>query len=296
MKFLNFPLSHRYVSCSECSYDSDACTCNSADRCYCSLGGANHGDLNVKLAGTKCRSSGSEGGLLNRSDSLPSCNSEDKCYCSLGGSIRSSTNSLTSCNSVGCASADKCYCVIQKDSNGCIIGGIDACAAAKNANTTTKTTTETIKSNKPNKPKRANNNLSLDYELFNSSNNASARHHVKPLEALSVKKTVEMAAEFADVKLSQTTDIKNLAKIEASNNSKNKIISSSKLHDKLEKISKDSGYSVRSSSSEVVLRREVNKRESEKTLLQMTKSDGYYQTIPPRPLSASLEDSLGYLP
>lgn len=26
-----------YVSCSECSYDSESCTCVSADKCYCSL-------------------------------------------------------------------------------------------------------------------------------------------------------------------------------------------------------------------------------------------------------------------
>lgn len=26
-----------YVSCSECSYDSESCTCISADKCYCSL-------------------------------------------------------------------------------------------------------------------------------------------------------------------------------------------------------------------------------------------------------------------
>lgn len=26
-----------YVSCSECSYDSETCTCISADKCYCSL-------------------------------------------------------------------------------------------------------------------------------------------------------------------------------------------------------------------------------------------------------------------
>lgn len=32
----------RYVSCSECSYDSEACTCTSADRCYCSLGATDH--------------------------------------------------------------------------------------------------------------------------------------------------------------------------------------------------------------------------------------------------------------
>lgn len=30
-----------YVSCSECSYDSDTCTCVSADKCYCSLGQRN---------------------------------------------------------------------------------------------------------------------------------------------------------------------------------------------------------------------------------------------------------------
>ncbi|XP_049942807.1 uncharacterized protein LOC126419661 [Schistocerca serialis cubense] len=34
-----------YFSCSECSYDSESCTCTSADKCYCSLGGGGGGKV-----------------------------------------------------------------------------------------------------------------------------------------------------------------------------------------------------------------------------------------------------------
>lgn len=51
-----------YVSYSECSYDSDTCTCISADKCYCSLG--------QKHQKGKCK------------ESFKRCKEEEKCYCS----------------------------------------------------------------------------------------------------------------------------------------------------------------------------------------------------------------------
>lgn len=240
----------RYVSCSECSYDSDACTCASADRCYCSLAGdGGHGVLDKKLT-KHCGT---------RRDSLPSCNSEDKCYCSLGGS---DTNSTTSCESEGCIGDDKCYCIIQKKST-------------------------SISDNNPNNKKKSptgtNNKLSLDYELFNSAGNGK---QMKPTEALSVKKSVEMAAVFADIKLSQTTDISNMVDTDNSKVSKRK--NKNEKIERIDKISKDSGCSVRSTGSEIVKKLEKDN--------QKNKSDDHYQVIPPQSVSHGLEDTLGYLP
>ncbi|XP_063709169.1 uncharacterized protein LOC134837712 [Culicoides brevitarsis] len=245
-----------YVSCSECSYDSDACTCASADRCYCSMGGDSHNELHAKL--TKCKSTNSG----TRRDSLPSCNSEDKCYCSMPESSAAST-----CSSDSCASADKCYCAVVRKST----------SSKNNSNS--------------NKESKCANNLSLDYELFTTGDGS---RHVKPVEALSVKKSVEAAALFADIKLSQTTDIKNLG---GGKKDKKQKKSDAKVEEKKQKKdgkrdSKEINTSIKSSSSEVVLRR----NEHQKNALQITKSNGYYQTIPPRPISTSLEDSLGYLP
>jgi hypothetical protein len=60
-----------YFSCSECSYDSESCTCVSADKCYCSLGDAKkHPQSIVKdLSMSSCGCD------------TDSCIDSDKCYC-----------------------------------------------------------------------------------------------------------------------------------------------------------------------------------------------------------------------
>lgn len=248
----------RYVSCSECSYDSDNCTCNSADRCYCSLGGD---DINAKLKAEEQRRS-----------SVTSCHSEDKCYCSMGETIDGST---TFCDSDSCASASKCYCS-PKD---------------KKPHKKTTINNETKKS-KSGRSRKADN-LALDYELFTVGGNG---RHVKPTEALSVKKSVEMAAVFADVKLSQTTDISNLK------SAKDKKTQKPRHHHKkhhetmltannTKNISKSDDIYKANETNEVILRRDI-----EVISKRASKNESYYQAIAPRPVSASLEDSLGYLP
>lgn len=246
------------MSCSECSYDSDNCTCNSADRCYCSLGGD---DINAKLKAEE----------NVHSDSLQSCNSDDKCYCSMG----ENDGSTTWCDTDSCVSASKCYCAPErKDAN------------HKNG----------IKTSNKGKARKTIDNFGLDYELFTVGANT---RHVRPTEALSVKKSVEMAALFADVKLSQTTDITNLK------SSKDKKYKSKHHHTKEEHES--SAYN--DSDNKVVLRNKKNlddftgnttNRElifrKETDAKKMAKSESFYQAIAPRPVSASLEDSLGYLP
>ncbi|KAG5680348.1 hypothetical protein PVAND_009858 [Polypedilum vanderplanki] len=260
-----------YVSCSECSYDSDNCTCNSADRCYCSLGA---GDINEKLNKAE-----------EQQRRSPSCNSDDKCYCSMGETVDFDGSTTWCEDSDSCASASKCYCTLHN-------------RKIKNKkNPTASGNAKTNDGTKKSKSRKAADNLALDYELFTVNGNG---RHVKPTEALSVKKSVEMAAVFADVKLSQTTDIKSLnpsADVKShkskhhhkkhGNDGNNNAIEGSR------KSKNDDYYLKANIPNEVILRKDLdlsNKRAAAKT------DTGYYQPITPRPVSTSLEDSLGYLP
>lgn len=244
-----FPIIFRYVSCSECSYNSDACTCVSAERCYCSLG-HDHDDVANRIK---------KEAILQKRDSLLSCQTEDKCYCSLGGD----QSTTTWCDTDSCVSVTKCYCKTK---------GLNR--SVERAGRTCIT-----------------DSLALDYELFTVGNGGK---HVRQQEALSVKKSVEMAAVFADVKLSTTTDITNLiapTSSEEESNSKNSVTTRpiSKLTEH------DSGYSMRSKSDT-----NPNAIESadDHPLFRQNKKrvNDLYQTVTPRTVNGSLEDSLGYLP
>lgn len=148
--------------------------------------------------------------------------------------------------------------------------------------------------NKSNRSRKADN-LALDYELFTVSG-GQQRQHVKPTEALSVKKSVEMAAVFADVKLSQTTDITSLQppktdlkthKHHHKKHHNNNVVEINNSKNILNPKS-DDYYKV----NEVILRKDVDLNNKRAT----NKNDGYYQPVGQRPVSNSLEDSLGYLP
>ncbi|KAL5274368.1 hypothetical protein ACFFRR_000853 [Megaselia abdita] len=220
-----------YVSCSECSYDSEACTCTSADRCYCSLGAADHycrhhnhnhhqkhnrrqkqqhqlqsqqqkavsAVVAAAVAGQPQVKTNSKNNAIilnntrlieiptNHRHSLISCKTEDKCYCSLAeeNEVEEDTVSHTTyCDTDSCNSESKCYCKrsIRVDS------------LEQNKKTKTRS-------------KKNKDNLGLDYELFSLPSSGSKKH-INPNDALSVKKSVEAAAVFGDVRLSQTTDIK----------------------------------------------------------------------------------------
>lgn len=67
-----------YVSCSECSYDSDTCTCVSADKCYCSLGG------NKNLTKHNNKSPNSCCTTVYCGCDTDSCTDSNKCYCQKG--------------------------------------------------------------------------------------------------------------------------------------------------------------------------------------------------------------------
>lgn len=251
----------RYVSCSECSYDSEACTCASADRCYCSLV-IDHDRVTDKLHKTTLTHRHHQ-----RRHSLLSCGTDDKCYCSLG--ERTDGHSSTSwCDSDSCISNTKCYCKAKRES-----------AAIDNGDDYTP------------------DNLALDYELFTIDN---ARRGAKPSsnqmranEALSAKKSVEMAALFADFKLTQTTDIKNMLKTGAQSITPSHSSSSNSSSRKNKGQSLSSSPDSLNGSRSVSLKKGMMQRMKEETL-----GEEIYQTMPqqPRPVSATLEDSLGYLP
>lgn len=58
-----------YVSCSECSYDSESCTCISADKCYCSLSRRSPIQTEKKVKPIVCACD------------TDSCSESNKCYC-----------------------------------------------------------------------------------------------------------------------------------------------------------------------------------------------------------------------
>ena len=182
--------------------------------------------------------------------------------------------STTWCDSDSCATDSKCYCA-----------PLEKKPQKKIAN---KDETKKSKSSRS----RNKDNFALDYELFTV---GSSSKHVKPTEALSVKKSVEMAAVFADVKLSQSTDITNMKpgkdkkahKPRHHHKKHHDDVVSVKNVQNMTKTRSEDFYT----SSEVILRKDV-----EITSKRITKTEGYYQAVAPRPVSASLEDSLGYLP
>ncbi|XP_012158560.1 uncharacterized protein LOC101448810 isoform X2 [Ceratitis capitata] len=203
---LNRNSSSGYVSCSECSYDSESCTCTSADRCYCSLR-TDHVNSRLRrkpdrpvaipksLTNISRRNTNNTSGSNINRDSLISCKSDEKCYCSmveeeaaLPGSDFANTHSDTTwCDTDSCISTSKCYCKHDRRAGSMRSQGEGTQPRLKSSTAAEK--------------------LALDYELFTINGNGKS---VKEHEALSVKKSVEVAAVFADMKLSQTTDIKSI--------------------------------------------------------------------------------------
>lgn len=139
--------------------------------------------------------------------SLISCKSDDKCYCSLveednlgtaGEEDSPHTHSDTTwCDTDSCISASKCYCkrTEHNNSDGRLMENNNKNKSHKRKSRST--------------TRKTSDKLGVDYELFNINGNGNSKP-VQSHEALSVKKSVEAAAIFADVKLSQTTDIKSL--------------------------------------------------------------------------------------
>lgn len=207
-----------YVSCSECSYDSDTCTCVSADKCYCSLG--------------------------NRFERKAKKMPDAFCYCQ---DTQRLDMSWCGCDTDSCTDSNKCYCqnFIQKGTifeqlkrRGFIptrpevVTPPNPRKLAKKLSNTRSTRSVEYVSNPAEKLYRQK--LPKDLLLpraFSEQPTRSSSHSIRSFksysgrpktlqatvpaesstEALSVKKSAEIAALFADVKLSQTTDITHLA-------------------------------------------------------------------------------------
>lgn len=286
------------MSCSECSYDSEACTCTSADRCYCSLG-ADH-DVAAKLEATKKKQ--------QQRHSMYSCGStEDKCYCSMTEGTQSQT---TCCDSDSCISTSKCYC----QSGGPKAHSHHASHRSSHSDNNNnyansehdlkqqnKSCKKDKKKSKDSKSRR--DNLGLDYELFTVSAGTKAAKNagttgksVQAAEALSAKKSVEAAAIFADVKLSQTTDISTMVSSSGGESPQRRSGGGDKMNNlngEEKRGHRESAYGITKSDMSVMAR--------EKGLMKIRigggKPESIYGSTNGRPVSASgLEDSLGYLP
>lgn len=310
-----------YVSCSECSYDSEACTCTSADRCYCSLG-ADH-DVAAKLEATKKHQQ------QQHRHSMYSCGTEDKCYCSMTEGAESHS---TCCDSDSCISTSKCYCHGQgrkgvahshhtshrsshSDNNNNYAnsehdsGHNSQQAKGKSSKSCKKGDKEKKKSSKDGgKSSSRRDNLGLDYELFTVSgskttkSSGTAGKSVRAHEALSVKKSVEAAAVFADVKLSQTTDISNLVSSGGESTQK-RSSSSSSVSGKMNNLNGERKQGNREQSTTYGISKSDMSMMRDKSLMKVRvgggqgKAESIYGSTNGRPVSASgLEDSLGYLP
>nr|CAD7264097.1 unnamed protein product [Timema shepardi] len=81
-----------YLTCSECSYSSESCTCSSAEKCYCTLGVAKN-----KMIGDKVTSNYADNkrSLFSCACDIDSCFPSDKCSCPTTRDHRKHTHSKT---------------------------------------------------------------------------------------------------------------------------------------------------------------------------------------------------------
>lgn len=206
-----------YVSCSECESEScvDRCYCSMKDdcksKCYCSA-------VEIKKEAAKSRA-------LNKIKGCKDCTKE--CY--------EGDYSYCSCDSESCADSNKCYCAEPRK------GTIQSSQSLEYLRSPSQRTysermkrydeydgrgsrTRSSAGNRRREGRRtrSSDSLALDYELLlqNKPRDTRTRNMQRLTvrstgagshDALSVKKSAEMAALFADVRLSQRTDVRSLA-------------------------------------------------------------------------------------
>ncbi|CAG9821440.1 unnamed protein product [Phaedon cochleariae] len=262
-----------YVSCSECSYDSDTCTCTSADKCYCSLG-QKHYSRHKSCRNTLCRHEDLCPSLLDSSVTYCECDTDscaesNKCYCPTFDKpltiteqlqqrgftadvdhhrhkklCKKSSNSKSTKSMEYILNPQESYYdklsrnrfgtqnsmpLIGRDSdrpyfgNGSIKGfhnfhGRTAFSKAFCENSFGQCRPVSVKS----------------YGISRTQNQSKMQSTISSgacTEALSVKKSAEIAALFTDIKLSQTTDIAQLSTFISSRNSHNKLSTRSRYTD-----------------------------------------------------------------
>ncbi|KAJ2940259.1 hypothetical protein O0L34_g11828 [Tuta absoluta] len=211
-----------YVSCSECESESciDRCYCSLKDcksKCYCSAGDAQKDSAKVRLLGKS----------KNCKDCSKDCYEGDFSYCS--------------CDSESCADSNKCYCTgprkgmqssqsleylkspSQKTYTDRLRRAFDDYDGSVKKSSRARSSVSSQRRREDRRQRaRSSDSLALDYELLlqNKATRDTARNMQRLTvrstgagshDALSVKKSAEMAALFADVRLSQRTDVRSLA-------------------------------------------------------------------------------------
>ncbi|XP_017778892.1 PREDICTED: uncharacterized protein LOC108564376 isoform X2 [Nicrophorus vespilloides] len=261
-----------YVSCSECSFDSDTCTCVSADKCYCSLG---------NKINNKCSDFGES--LTYCGCDTDSCADSNKCYCNRGNNINDQLNRL------------KNY--VPPTAKNC---------CKRNSNTrSTKSVLEYMHNPSERYYEKLHSRRKKDYEIMDqrflykdhicNDGRKSVQSSGPCTEALSVKKSAEIAALFADIKLSQTTDITQIlprhhTKFPFSNNQRlipNSLYTSGYGHGGGNRglySAKNGLYTIQSQSDD------SSRSKSERDYFNVSKKKSQ------KVLSSNLENSLGYLP
>ncbi|XP_072934384.1 uncharacterized protein [Epargyreus clarus] len=210
-----------YVSCSECESESciDRCYCSlKADyksKCYCSAVDLSKDSAKTRLISKGCKECSKE--VYDGDYSYCSCDSEscadsNKCYCA--GPRRATMQSSQSLEYLRSPSQRTYSDRLKRafdDYDGKSSKSRGASVAGRRREERTRRT-------------RSTDSLALDYELLlqNRQNSKDTRsRNMQRLtvrstgagshDALSVKKSAEMAALFADVRLSQRTDVRSLA-------------------------------------------------------------------------------------
>ncbi|XP_034180967.1 uncharacterized protein LOC117604703 isoform X1 [Osmia lignaria lignaria] len=132
-----------YVSCSECSYDSESCTCVSADKCYCSLSRRIPEQPRVSPNTVVC------------SCDTDSCSESNKCYCARQ-PIRPTI--LEQLRQRG---------IVPSESTLSRAGSPDRVRATKTSRSRTPSQGLDVLKKQSSSSYGSSNNLALDYDLFN---------------------------------------------------------------------------------------------------------------------------------
>ncbi|KAG7203870.1 hypothetical protein KM043_017924 [Ampulex compressa] len=130
-----------YVSCSECSYDSESCTCVSADKCYCSLSRRTLQPVPPNMVVCAC--------------DTDSCSESNKCYCARR---PIQTSILEQLRQKGIVPSES---TISREES------LDRLKSLKTNRTEVISRNLELLKNRSSPPCSSSDNLALDYDLFN---------------------------------------------------------------------------------------------------------------------------------
>ncbi|XP_015429598.1 PREDICTED: uncharacterized protein LOC107186279 [Dufourea novaeangliae] len=135
-----------YVSCSECSYDSESCTCVSADKCYCSLSRRVLPQPQVVSNTVICACD------------TDSCSESNKCYCARQPNQQIQPTILEQLRQRG---------IVPSESTLSRGGSPERIRAAKTTRNRTPSQGLDVLKKQSSSSYGSSNNLALDYDLFN---------------------------------------------------------------------------------------------------------------------------------